>query len=72
MSIIRVEYSIFVDKFVSPEVGVGYLLDGGGGGGEERRGKERLLNLLLKYCFERICVGDGEWWWWWWGVPVFR
>jgi len=54
-----------VDKFVSPEVGVGCLVDddGGGGGGEERRGKERLLNLLLKYCFERICVGDGEWWW---------
>jgi len=27
------------------------------------RGKERLPNLLLKHCFERICVGDGEWWW---------
>jgi hypothetical protein len=60
LSVIRVECSIFVDRFVSPEVGVGCLV---GGGGEERRGKERLLNLLLKYCFERICVGDGEWWW---------
>ena len=27
------------------------------------KGEERLLNLLLKHCFERICVGDGEWWW---------
>ena len=27
-----------------------------------RRGKERLPNLLLKHCFERICVGNGEWW----------
>ena len=61
---IRVECSIFVDKFVSPEVGVGCWVDGGGGGGgEERRRKEKLLNLLLKCCFDRICVGDGEWWW---------
>jgi hypothetical protein len=33
--IIRVECSIFVNKFVSPEVGVGCSVGGGGGGEEE-------------------------------------
>jgi hypothetical protein len=44
---------------------------GGGGGGdddddddeeEEEEEEEGLLNLLLQNCFERICIGDGEWW----------
>ena len=59
---IRVECSIFVEKFVTPEVGVFCSVGGGGGEEEEeeeRKGKEKLLNFLLKYCFERICVGDG-------------
>jgi hypothetical protein len=30
---------------------------------EEEVKEERLLDLLLKNCFEGIYVGDGEWWW---------
>jgi len=37
---IRVECSIFVDKFVSSEVGVGCSVGGGGGGGGVGGGEE--------------------------------